>query len=142
MALSSLFTISVNIYLAFKAYKIHKQIQKETKLSGATVTFKKKLAKLKKDMKPVVTLLMILFGSSLVAKLFILMLNLSTHLFSHQTTKEVDQALNQNLMLIVFFIHPIVYGFYFKQIHEPMVRKLKGLCFRNKFRSAVVAPMP
>ena len=142
LALSSLFTISVNIYLSFKAYKIHKQIQKETKLSGDTVTFKKKLAKLKKDVKPILTLLMVLFGSSLAAKVFILVLNLSTHLFSHQTTKEVNQALNQNLMFMVFFIHPIVYGFYFKQIRQPMVRKLKSLFVRNKFHSAVVAPMP
>ena len=142
LAVSSLLTISLNVYLAYKAYQTHKQIKRETRLSGTTneiVTLKKKLAKLKKDMKPIVTLLMTLFGSSLLAKLFISMLNLSTPLFSDRAIMEVDQVLSSNVMFIVFFIHPIVFGFYFKQIRTPMVKKLKSLICRNK---AVVVPMP
>ena len=32
--LASIHTISLNVYLAIKAYQVHKQIEKETKLSG------------------------------------------------------------------------------------------------------------
>jgi len=70
------------------------------------------------------------------------MLNPSTLLFSDHFITEVDQALSANVMFMVLFIHPIVYGLYFNQIRTPMLKKLKSLICRNKFHTAVVAPLP
>ena len=58
--------------LAIKAYKVSKQIEKETRLSGATSDqLKQKQAAIKGHMKPMITLLVAVLGSTLTGVLFV-----------------------------------------------------------------------
>jgi len=71
--LASMLTLILNVYLVIKAYQIRKQIQKESNLSGdnsQSQSLKKKLANIRKQMKPVITLLVIIMGSVLIGLLF------------------------------------------------------------------------
>jgi len=143
--LASSLTISLNIYLSIKAYKIHKQFERKIRLSGPSseaTSLKKKYNKLKKDLKPIVTLLLLIFGSSLVAFLFVLLLNMSKLLWSEQAIMRAEQTLRPNTHYVVLLLHPTVYGLYFKQVRDQMMRKIKNLLNRYKFNTAVVAPLP
>ena len=143
--LSSFVAICLNIYLTIKAYKIRKQIQQESRLSGVNsqvAALKKTHTKIKKELKPVITLTVILFGSSSITLVFVLLLNLSGLLWNPQVIKTVDKAVSPpNIIFIVFLLHPIVYGLYFKQVREPMMKTLKRFFCKNKFNTAVVAPV-
>ena len=143
--LGSLLTLLLNIYLANKAYKVYSQIRKETRLSSVSnevETLKKKLSKIKRDLKPVITLLMVLVGSGLIAQLFILLINLSASLWDYEITTKIDQAFSATVMYAVVFLHPLVYGLYFKEIRQPLVAMLKKYLCKSKFNTATVAPMP
>ena len=143
--LASSLTISLNIYLSIKAYKVCKQIERETRLSGVSSeakSLKKKQSKLKKDLKPIVTLLMLIFGSSLVGFLLVLLLNILKLLWSEQVFMRAEQALRPNIYFVVLILHPTVYGLYFKQVRDQMVRKLRNVLNRYRLNTAVVAPLP
>jgi len=67
----------LNIYLTIKAYKIHKQIENEGKLSGGhnrdndqLKSLKKKQANIRKRLKLMITLLVIILASSFIGLLF------------------------------------------------------------------------
>ena len=70
----SILAIILNIYLAIVAYQVHKQIEKETRLSGGSssnqsgkmTALKKKQCDLRRNMKPVITLLVVIFGNILM----------------------------------------------------------------------------
>jgi len=74
--------------------------------------------------------------------MFVLLLNLIGILWSSQTAAIMDVAVAPNIMFITFLLNPIVYGLYFKQVREPMMKKLRSVCCNSKFNTAVVAPMP
>ena len=67
----SILAIILNIYLAIVAYQVHKQIEKETRLSGGSssnqsgklTALKKKQYDLRRNMKPVITLLVVIFSN-------------------------------------------------------------------------------
>ena len=143
--LSSALAIGLNTYLTIKAYKVRKQIQKENKLSGVNsqaTALKETHAKIKKHLKPIKTLSVVLLGSSSITLMFVLLLNLIGILWSFQTAAIMDVAVAPNIMFITFLLNPIVYGLYFKQVREPMMKKLRSVCCNSKFNTAVVAPMP
>ena len=75
--LACFLTAILNIYLTIKAYQVHKHIQEESKLSGGHSTdndqlrtLKKKQATIKKHRKPMITLLVVVLGSSSIGLLF------------------------------------------------------------------------
>ena len=77
MLLTCLITIFLDVYLTIKAYQIRKKIQEESKLSGCNArdknklnALKKKEAKIKKKLKPVITLLVVVMGNSFIGFLF------------------------------------------------------------------------
>ena len=143
--LTSSLMVSLNIYLSIKAYQVNKEIQRESRLSGASneiEALKQKRSSIKKDLKPIITLLVVIFGSSSIAVLFVLVLNLLQLLWDYETIMKVEQVLGPNIIFIVILLHPIVYGLYFKQVRESMMKTLKRLFCKNKFNTAVVAPMP
>jgi len=143
--LTSSLMVSLNIYLTIKAYLVNKDIQKETRLSGVShevEILRQKRNSIKKNLKPVITLLVVIFGSSSIAVLFILVVNVSQLLWDHQTIMKVEQVLGPNILYIVMLLHPIVYGLYFKQVRESMMKTLKRLFCWNKFNTAVITPMP
>jgi len=50
----------------------------------------------------------------------------------------MDYVVNRNVSYLVILLHPFVYGLYYKQVREPMMKVPKRIFCRNKFNS--VAP--
>jgi len=142
--IASLLTVSMDIFLSIKAYQVNKQIQKEVKLSGTTTqlpALKQKQANIKRNLKPLITLLVVITGSTLVGLLFPLMY-IPVGILEDATTYKyfVDSAIAPNIGYVVLFVQPFVYGIYFKQIRQPMVRSMKTVFCACKYKSSAVAP--
>ena len=145
-----IFTISfvvliLNAYLTYKAYEIQRQIRKESKLSGATSNevnnLKKKQATIKTHLKPMITLLVVVLGSSAVGLIVPLMYFPAIALGSPAVYENfLRYGVTPNISYLTIFLHPFVYGLYYKQVREPMMKVLKRVTCRNKFNS--VAPQP
>jgi len=140
----------LNIYLTIKAYKIHKQIEEESKLSGGhsgdnnqLKALKKKQANIKKHLKPMITLLVIILASLFVGLLLPLLYVPTAFLESSTVYKKVlRHVLAPNMGYVSFLLYPLVYGLYFKQIRKPMINLLKRITCPCKCKSAAVAPLP
>ena len=140
---SSLLAVIIDIYLAIKAYKVSKQIEKETRLSGATSdqlkTLKQKEVTIKRHMKPMITLLIAVLGSTLtgvfIALLYYPVRAMETATFYKQFMELVSIT---NISFIVLLMQPFIYGLYFKHTREPMIKLLKNTVPNCKFNS--VAP--
>jgi len=147
--LASVLTLILNVYLAIKAYQIQKEIQKETSLSGGgssqVRSLKRKLGNLRKQMKPVITLLVVMVGSVFIG-MFLPLLYIPTKVLIDATLyhKIVDYIILPNLFFMPPLLHPFVYGLYFRFVREPMMTFLKRIhvTCRCKLNSAVVAPLP
>ena len=141
----SLTIIVLNACLTFKAYQVQRQIQAESRLSGATRdevnNLKKKQATIKTHLKPVITLLVVVLGSSalglLLPLLYFPIILLDASAFYVNLVRYV---VDPNVGYLMFLFHPFVYGLYYKQVREPMMKVLKRATCRNKFNS--VAPQP
>ena len=141
---SSVIAVILNIYLAIKAYQVHKQIQEETRLSGTSTSelkaLKKKQAAIKKNWKPMITLMVVVLGS-LGIGLFFPLISIAVKILG-ASEGILTYAIGSNIGYLVLLINPFVYGLYFKQVREPMMKTLRGLLCRNKCNTAVVAPQP
>jgi len=145
---ASTLTLILNVYLTIKAYQIRKQIQKESSLSGGDnnnqyKSLKKKQANLKKQMKPVITLLVIILGSVFIGVIFTILYVPAKLLTSGHDSlylQIMDYLILPNLFFVSPLLHPFVYGVYFKLVREPMINCLKGMIGWCKLNSAVVAP--
>ena len=141
-------TAVLNIYLTIKAYRVHKQIQEESKLSGGHTedndqfkALKKKRATNTKHLKPMITLLVVVLGTSSVGMLFPLMFIPTIFLQSLAVYEEIMRyVIGPNIGFLSLLFHPFVYGLYFKQVKEPMMRLLKKITFQCKFKLPAVAP--
>jgi len=88
---------------------------------------------LKKNRKPIITLLVIVLGSSFVVILYLSMYIPGKLLIDNSTYfKAVENIISTNIYYIVVGFHPFVYGLYFKQTREPMMKRMKG-CMQNEF---------
>ena len=149
MFLSCLLTVILNIYLTIKAYRIHKKIQEESKLYGGhsrdnnqLKALKKKHATIKKHRKPLITLLVVVLGSTSIGLLFPLLYIPTILLDSPAVYEQVMRyVVGPNIGFISLLFYPLVYGLYFKQIREPMMRLLKSITSLCKCKSAAVAPL-
>ena len=84
---------------------------------------KKKEAKIKKNLKPMVTLLVVVMGNSFFGLLFGILYIPAVLLDSPTVYESVVQYLiTPNIGYVTFLIHPFAYGLYFKQIRESMMR--------------------
>ena len=132
--METIITMSLNVYLAIKAYQVHKQIQKETRLSGSTSqveALKRKQHKLKHHIKPIKsikTLLVILFRNYSIDVLF-LTLYIPGEVLINPTAYHniMDYIIVPNVTYTTLLLDPFVYGLYFKQVREPMIRVSKRL---------------
>ena len=148
--LGCLLTVTLNTYLTIKAYQIRKKIQEESKLSGGhrrdndkLKALKKKEATIKKHLKPMITLLVVVLGSTSIGLIFPLLFIPAVFLESPEVYEGVIRyVVIPNIGLIYILLHPLVYGLYFKQVREPMMRLLKGITCPCKCKSAAVAPLP
>ena len=146
--LACFFTALLNIYLTIKAYKIHKQIQEQSKLSGGhsksneqCISLKKKQTTIKKHLKPMITLLVVVSGTSSIGLLFPLLFIQTIFLESPEIYEGVIRyVVGPNIGFLSLLFHPLVYGLYFKQVREPMMRLLKRIVYPCKCKSAAVAP--
>ena len=142
--------VILNIYLTIKAYQVHKQIQEESKLSGGHTedndqlkALKKKQIAIKKHRKPMVTLLVVVLGTSSFGLLFPLMFIPTIFLENPVAYEEFIYLVAGPITAFTSFLfHPFVYGLYFKQVREPMMRLLKRITFQCKCKSASVAVAP
>jgi len=137
-------SIVLNIYTAIKAYQVYRKIEAKNRLSGNSSqsdTIKHNQRKFKRQAKPIITMLVIASGgivySFVVIPLFLLgklyIRSIAYHNF-------MDLILIPNSYFAIPLLHPFIYGLYFKQVHEPMLRRLKGLCCKCKFNSVAVSP--
>ena len=148
--LTCFFAAVVNIYLTIKAYQVHKQIQEESKLLGGCSgnndrlkTLKKKQATIRKHRKPMITLLVVVLGTSSIGILFPLLYIPTVFPQSPEAYEEmIRYVVLPNIGFLSVLFHPFVYGLYFKQIREPMIRLLKRITCPCKCKSAAVAPQP
>ena len=148
--LACFFTAILNIYLTIKAYRIHKQIQEESALSGGhsredndqLKALRKKHATIKKHLKPMITLLVVMLGISSIGLLFPLLFIPTVFIDSPVYEGVIWFVVAPNLGFSSILFHPFVYGLYFKQVREPMMRLLKRITCPCKRKSAAVAPLP
>ena len=141
----SLAVLILNVYLTCKAYKVQRQIRKESRLSGATSNevnnLKKKQATIKTHLKPMITLLVIVLGSSAVGLIFPLFYFPTIVLGAPPVLENfLRYVVTPNVSYLMIFLHPFVYGLYYKQVRKPMMKALKRVACRKKFNS--VAPQP
>ena len=86
---------------------------------------------------------MVVLGTSSIGMLFPLMFIPTIFLQSPAVYEEVMRyAIGPNIGFLSLLFHPFVYGLYFKQVREPMMRLLKKITFQCKLKSAAVAPEP
>ena len=142
----SIGTISFNTYLAVKAYQIQQQIQRETRLSGGSnqlEQLKRKRGNLKKHMKPIVTLLVIAFVNSAICVFFLTLYIPGRFWISSVTYQDtMDYIIAPNVLYVVLLIHPFVYGLYFKQIRDPLVKMVKSFILTHNIMATVPASQP
>jgi len=141
----SFVVLILNAYLTYKAYEVQRQIQVESRLSGtssnAVSNLKKKQATIKTHLKPMITLLVVVLGSSALGLLLPLIYFPAIAINAPPIyVNFVRYGVTPNVVYLVIFLHPFVYGLYYKQVREPMMKVLKRIACRNKFNS--VAPQP
>ena len=144
---SSLLAAIIDTYLAIKAFRIRKQIEKETRLSGATSnevkTLQQKKATIKKHLKPMMTLLIAVLGSTSTGMLFAALYFPARAMETATVYKQfIELIFSTNVGYIVFLLQPFVYGLYYKQTRKPMMKLLNRIFPNCKFNTAVVAPQP
>jgi len=137
----SIGTISFNTYLAVKAYQMQQKIQRETRLSGANNQLehlKQKRGNIKKHMKPIITLLVITLANSTICVLFLVLYIPGKFWISSEAyQKTMDYIIAPNVLYIALILHPFVYGLYFKQIRDPLLRMVKGFILAHSNMTTV-----
>ena len=147
VTMDSILAITLNIYLAIVAYQIHKQIEKETRLSGGSnssqsekvTTLKRKQHNTRQNMKPVITLLVVIFGNVLIILVFSVlhMLGRNSSVFYQEL---VEYIIIPNGGYLIHLFNPLVYGLYFRQVRDPMMKHLRRFMRMNKINE--IAPQP
>jgi len=148
LILSPILTIILNIYLAIKIHYIHRQIEKETRLAGSInspseqmIALKKKQSSIKRHRKPLITLLVVVLSNIFIGLIFTPLYLLGRFLIGSQDYQEfVELFVVPNISYVILFLQPLVYGLYFKQVREPMIKYLKRIFRINKMNA--VAPQP
>ena len=132
---SSMLTLGIDIYLSVKGCQVNKQIQREARLSGATSQLqglKKKQAAIKKNLKPMMTLLVVALGGTVIGLLYPL-LSVAAKLLEPSAFNQcvISEIINPNIFYIIILLHPCAYGLYFKQIRDPMMKLMKSIVKLN-----------
>jgi len=145
--ISSLLAVIIDAYLAIKAFKINKQIHKETRLSGAisnkVKSLKEKKAAIKRHLKPMITLLVAVLGSTSTGMvLTILYLPVKTMETTMVYKQFMELIFITNVPYIIFMLQPFIYGLYYKQTREAMIKLVNRVFPNCKFHKATVAPQP
>jgi len=128
--MSSLLTLSIDIYLTIKGCQVNRQILRETRLSGATnlQVLKKKKAAIRKNLKPMITLLVVALGGTLIGLLYPLS-SVAVKLLEPSVYYQciISDIIRANAFYIIILLQPFAYGLYFKQIRDPMMKLMKSI---------------
>ena len=130
--MASILTIALNVYLSVKACQVQKQIEKETRLAGYNSesenlkALKKKQRNIRRNRKPMIMLFVVISGSVFVS-LFLIPLHIVRRiLVNSQVYQDIlDYIFFPNIEFMLQFFYVLVYGLYFKQVCEPMMRHLR-----------------
>jgi len=139
--LEAVMTFALNLYLAIKLYQVFGQMYRVTRLLGATrqnETLQLKLRTINKRIEPMLTLPVILLGNLLISLAFIVICIPGQFMIIHHGTMEY--FVNPNIIYLCLLLHPIVYGIYFKRIHEPMIKLVLSWYTRCRQAIAVITP--
>ena len=141
VSVSSLVALLFNVYVAVRVYYIHRNIDNETQLSGVSKVdevIKQKSARIKKYMKPIIV---VMLGGILIT--------ISMSLLYLIKAVAISSPFYHNVMVLIVYtngfyavplLHPFVYGLYFKQIRQPMMKQMKGLLCQSD--TTATAQMP
>ena len=150
--LACLITIFLDVFLTIKAYRICKRILEESKLSGGhsrdndqLKALKKKEANIRKNLKPVITLLVVVMGNAIFGLLLPILFIPPLFLDPSEVLMYINiigYLIIPNIGYVNILLHPFTYALYFKQVREPMMRLLKRITHPCKCKSAAVATQP
>jgi len=128
--LASVLAVATDIYLVIKAYQTKRKIEAESRLSGATkelTVLKRKQAIIRRNLKPMMTLLVVTVGSTFTGTLFPVVHGVAQMLGSPVQKCFMHGVVATNIGYILILLHPFVYGIYFKQVREPMMKTMKSI---------------
>ena len=135
--LSFSITITLDIYLSIKAYQMYKKIQGEN--GEEKHMLKTKFDKILQQLKPLITLLVTILGSTTTAVI-------ATIIFVSTMTVEdpsfAKHVLLPNLPYLDMSLHPLVYGLYFRKIRQPLCRRLRRMVRSCKFNTKTNSVSP
>ena len=130
-------TITLDTYLSIKAYQMYKKIQKE---NGEEMQMsKKKLNKLLRQLKPMITLLVTILGSTAMAVIGVIIYELTVTV---EGTSFVKFIMVPNLAYVIWSLHPLVYGLYFTKIRQSLCRRLKRMVRSCKCHKKMNSVLP
>ena len=137
-------TVVLNILFAFKTYQVHKQLVREIGVdaeSEKVKALKKVQCKIRRNMKPVITLLAVVWSYLFLNIVFAVVYILGRFVIDSQVYLEyMDYIVLPNLTYVLHFTNAIAYGLYFKQVREPIMGCWKRFVTMKKVNS--VAPQP
>ena len=127
-------TIILDIYLSVKAYQMYKRIQKEE--GEDRQVFKDKHKRLLQQLKPLITLLVTILGSTTMAVIIVIVIfaiNFNDASMTSDRPSLFQELTLLNLPYLDMSLHVAVYGLYFKKIRQPLCRRLKRMVRSFKF---------
>ena len=128
-------TITLDAYVSIKAYQVYKRIQKE---NGEDKQLSKdKLNKILRQFKPMITLLVTILGSTTIAVIICI---IYVSALTVEGPSFIKHIILPNLPYVDISLHTMVYGLYFRKIHQPLCRRLKRMarsCKLNKNMNAI-----
>ena len=122
-------TVPIDAYLSIKAYQVYKRIQKEDRENKEAS--KDKLSKILKQLKPMITLLFTILGSTAIAVIAAIIYNYAS--ITPERPSLLTYVILPNLPCLDATLHVVVYGLYFRKIRQPLCRRLKRMVRRFKF---------
>ena len=137
--------VVLNVYFTIKYYQANKQVRGETtgatSQSGNIRDLTRMLRRIKRNRKPIITLLVVTLGSTFLNLTVIPLYIIGRFNVDSQVYNDLmEYLIIPNIAYAIHFLQPFVYGLYFKQVREPMMKYLKGFVRMNKVTS--VAPQP
>ena len=129
-------TIPLDVYLSIKAYQVYKGIQKDN--GEDKQTSKDQLNKLLRQLKPLITLLVTILGSTTITVISAIIYN--RLLMTAGRPSSLAYVILPNMLYLNLSLHMVVYGLYFRKIRQPLCRRLKRMvrsCTFNKKTNSI-----
>ena len=107
-------TIPLDVYISIKAYQVYKRIQKE---NGEDKQTSKDQLKLLRQLKPLITLLVTILGSTAITVISAIIYN--RLLMTAGRPSSLAYVILPNMLHLNLSLHMVVYGLYFRKIRQP-----------------------